>query len=333
MPLVLPLRAAITRGALVTLANWPTVLIHFVAESVYKAALAVPVLGGAFMVALLMGADVQSLLADGVTGAPNRMLGSLREAPIAMLAFLIAGGVVAVVGEILLSIVKAGTLSVLVQGDRTAGEIQRSPVKLAAIRTASAYRLSVVLDSVRQFQGRAALLGAWVGGSKVLIGFAYVMAVTSGFQWAAASPWAPAWPLLVLVGTSVSVVSLTVANLLFDLMRVVIVTDDCRLGEAARRVRTFLLADARQVLGIFAIMALVTMLATPASVVGTAGLTVVAWAPLAGLIVLPLQIAFWIVRGLFFQYAGLATLSAYQTQYRRFSSPKPVAVPVQVHEA
>ena len=64
----------------------------------------------------------------------------------------------------------------------------------------------------------------------------------------------------------------------------------------------------------------------------TAGLSVVAWVPLAGIIVLPLQLAFWIVRGLFFQYAGLTTLSAYQTQYRRFAAPKPTAVPAQVHE-
>ena len=56
MSSVLPLRAAITRGALITLANWPTVLIDFIVESIYNLALAVPVIGGAFMLALLMGA-------------------------------------------------------------------------------------------------------------------------------------------------------------------------------------------------------------------------------------------------------------------------------------
>jgi hypothetical protein len=126
---------------------------------------------------------------------------------------------------------------------------------------------------------------------------------------------------------------LTAANLIFDLMRVVIATDDCRVSDAARRVRTFLLVDSRQVLGIFGAMALLVLGALGVSLLATAGLTVVAWAPLAGIIVLPLQLAFWIVRGLFFQYAGLATLSAYQTQYRRFAAPKPMAVPAQVHQA
>ena len=262
MSSVLPLRAAITRGALITLANWPTVLIDFIAESIYKLALAVPVIGGAFMVALLMGADIQTLLADGVAVAAERMLGPLGQAPIALLAFLSAVGVVAFGGEILMFIVKSGTLAVLVQGERTAGEVHRTPIRLTALRTAAAYTVDSVLQGARRFQRRAALLAAWLGGVYVLIGAAWVMAVNYGFQWAAASPWASVWPLLVVLATSVSAVSLTAANLIFDLMRVVIITDDCRVSDAARRVRTFLLADARQVLGIFGVMALLHVVAT-----------------------------------------------------------------------
>ena len=152
--------------------------------------------------------------------------------------------------------VKSGTLAVLVQGERTAGEIHRTPIRLTALRTASAYTVDSVLQGTRRFQRRAALLAAWLGGVYVLVGAAWVLAVNYGFQWAAASPWASVWPLLVVLATSVSAVSLTAANLIFDLMRVVIITDDCRVSEAARRVRTFLLADARQVLGIFGVMAL-----------------------------------------------------------------------------
>ena len=333
MPSVLPLRAAITRGALITLANWPTVLIDFLVESIYNLALAVPVIGGAFMLALLLGADIRTLLADGVLVAADRVLGALGQAPTALLAFSGALGLVGFVGAILMFIVKSGTLAVLVQGERTAGEIQRAPIRLSALRTAAAYSLESVLRESRRFQRRAVLLAAWLGAVYVLVGSAYVMAVNYGFQWAAASRWAPAWPLLVVIATSIFVVSLIAANLIFDLMRVVIVTDDCRVSEAARRVRTFLLADARQVLGIFGVMAVLLFGAHAAALVGTAGLSVVAWAPFVGIIVLPLQLAFWIVRGLFFQYAALATLSAYQTQYRRFAAPKPVAVPAQVHGA
>lgn len=329
---VLPLRAAITRGALITLANWPIVLIGFIAECIYNLALAVPVIAGAFMLAL-MGADVQSLLADGTMAAIDRMLGPLRQAPVALFAFLLAAGLVAFAGSILMFIVKTGTLAVLVEGEHTAGEIQRQPIRLSALRTASAYSVAAVVDGARRFQRRTALLAAWLGAVYVVVGSAYVLTVTYGFQWAVESPWGSAWPLLVAIATSVGVVSLAAANLLFDLMRVVIVTDDCRVSEAARRVRTFLLADARQVLGIFGVMGMVQLISWAASFAGTAGLTVAAWAPLLGLIVLPLQLVFWIVRGLFDQAAALATLSAYQTQYRRFAKPKAGAVPVLLHEA
>jgi hypothetical protein len=57
-------------------------------------------------------------------------------------------------------------------------------------------------------------------------------------------------------------VGVTAANLLFDLTRVVIVTDDCGVRAALARVRAFLLEDARQVLGIFGAMGTILLLAT-----------------------------------------------------------------------
>lgn len=337
MPSVLPLRAAITRGALITLANWPTVLIDFIVESIYNVALAVPVIGGAFMVALLMGADIGTLLADGTVVAAERVLVPLGQAPIALLAFWGAIGVVAFGGAGLMFIVKSGTLAVLVHGERMAGEIERPPIRWSALRTAATYTVASVLREARKFQRRALLLTAWLGGVYLVIGLSWAMAVTYGFPWAAASPFASAWLLLVVAVTSAGVVGWIAANLVFDLMRVVVVTDDCGVNDAARRVLRFLLADARQVLGIFGVMALLGGVTIVVSLVGTAGLSVVAWAPLVGIVVLPLQLAFWIVRGLFVQYAALATLSAYQTQYRRFAAPmpatKPVALAEQVQEA
>ena len=62
------------------------------------------------------------------------------------------------------------------------------------------------------------------------------------------------------------------------------------------------------------------------------GLTLIAFVPLAGFVFVPLQIAFWVARGLVFQYMSLATLCAYQTQYRRFSAPGTAPVRLRVHE-
>ena len=72
MASALPLRAALERGALLTVANWPILVIEFAIESLFKFALAVPVVGGAFMVAVLVGADVGSLFDEGLQAAGNR---------------------------------------------------------------------------------------------------------------------------------------------------------------------------------------------------------------------------------------------------------------------
>jgi len=318
MSSALTLRAALTRGAIVALANWQVVVIEFIAESVYKVAMGVPVVGGAFMVAVLLGADIRAILSAGLLSAAEQILMPLANAPAALLAFIAALSVVGVGGAVLMFVVKAGTLAVIVRGEATAGDLYRRAGGLAIIREARAYSLGSLLDAVRRFERRAALLALWLGVSYVGLGSVYLLAVGYGFRWAAESEWSAVWPLLVLIATSAGVVSVAALNLLFDLARVVMVTDDCSVRAAMARVRVFLMADARQVLGIFGAMGGLLLVATAASLAATAGLTLVSWVPLVGLLFVPLQVAFWIVRGLLFQYMSLTTLSAYQSQYRRF---------------
>ena len=307
------------RGAIVALANWPVVLIEFVAESVYKFAMGVPIVGGAFMVALLLGADIKSLLGESLWSAAEQILVPLGNAPAALLAFLVALSVVGVGGAMLMFIVKAGTLAVLVRGEAAAGDLHRRTVGLSFAREARAYSLASLWEATRRFQRRAARLAFWLGLSYVAIGGLYLLAMGYGFVWVIESDWSPAWPLLVLLATSGALVSIAAVNLWFDLTRVVMVTDDCSVRDASRRARAFILADARQVLGIFGAMGTIFLAATAASLAATAGLTLVAWVPLVGLLFVPLQVAFWIVRGLLFQYMSLTTLAAYQSQYRRFA--------------
>jgi hypothetical protein len=329
----LTLRAAITRGALVSLANWQIVVIDFVIETLFKVAVAVPVVGGAFMVAVLLDVEVASLLDDGFLTAVDRIWVALGSAPVAFAAFLAAVTVASIGGAMLMFIAKAGTLFVLVQGDRSASELQRSPLGSSGLRSARVFALAEVLAAMRHFRRRAAMLALWLGCADFVVSVGCLWGVGYSFQWAASAGWVQAWPLLVFVVASAGFITLTASNLLFDLVRVVVINDDCGLGVAFRRVRLFLLADARQVLGIFGTMSIITIFAMLASATTTWGLALVAWVPLAGLIVLPLQAAFWIVRGLFFEFSGLTTLSAYQTQYRRFSSPGPAAATLQVQEA
>jgi len=124
----------------------------------------------------------------------------------------------------------------------------------------------------------------------------------------------------VLVATAVGVVTIALVNLVYDLLQVIIVTDDCSVGTAAARLRTFIIKDSRQVIGIFAVMGGLVVIATAAALFAAAGVAVIAWLPFVSLIVVPLQTAAWLARGLVFQFMELSALAAYQTQYRRFSS-------------
>ena len=332
MTSALSLRAALKRGALVTAANWPVVFIDFTIESAFKFAMAVPVIGGALMVAVLLGSDLRALFGEGgVRATADLVFGSLASAPIALGAFLAAITLVAFGGGVIMAVVKAGTLAVLVGAERGAGDVHRPPLRVESFQRASAYTLATVLDGVRHYRRRALLLATWLGIAYMVIGLAYVTALTLGFRLVSASSWSAAWPLLVLIVTSTGAIAITVINLTYDLMRVIVTTDDCGMKERQRALRFD--KDARQVLGIFGVMSMVLALVTAASVFATAGLTLIAWVPFAGLILLPLQAAAWLIRGLVFQYLGLLTLSAYQTQYRRRAGADDVEIdrPVRIN--
>ena len=131
--------------------------------------------------------------------------------------------------------------------------------------------------------------------------------------------WASVWPLAVAVITSAGLVGVAGINLFFDLTRIVVVVEDCGIRAGWVRLWRFLVADARHVLGIFGVMGAVAAVATAAALVATAGLALISWVPIAGLIVVPLQVVAWLVRGLIFQFMDLTTMVAYEAQYRRFS--------------
>jgi hypothetical protein len=309
------------------------VFIDFTIESVFKFALAIPVIGGALMVAVLLGSDLRTLFAEGVRATADLVLGSLASAPIALGAFLAAIGIVAFGGGVIMAVIKGGTLAVLVNGERSAGDVHRPPLRSETFRRTSVYTLPAMLTGVRQFRRRAIVLACWLAAAYLLAAVLFIAGLTAGFRIVGDSSWSAAWPLIVLGVTSTGVITITAINLTYDLMRVIVTTDNCGLGAAFARLRAFVVQDARQVLGIFGVMSVVLALVTAVSVFMTAALTLIAWVPFAGLILLPLQAAAWLIRGLVFQYLGLLTLSAYQTQYRRLGSPADFSIepPVRIN--
>lgn len=329
------LRAAIKRGAMLVTANWPIVPIDFVVESFCRLALALPIVGGALMAGSLGGLDVRSVLSAGLGETADLVVGSLSAAPGALAAFLGALALVAVGGEAVQFIVKAGTLSVLVAADRQAGELQRLPFGIDTVRRARAFRLEILVEAGRRFARRGLILACWLGLVYSVVAGVYLALVSWGL-FGAGSRWIPAWSAIVLVATSAAVVVVAVANLAYTLLRVVIVTDDCSIGVAVRRLGRFVVEDARQVIGIFAVIGGIEIVAAAAALVAAAGLAPIAYLPIVSLAIVPIQIAMWILRGLVFESLALCSVAAYQTQYRRFSEarwPLPVTARTETDEA
>ena len=76
------LKFSLKRGALVTAANWPVVLVQFVADTLFKTLLAVPIVGGLVLVALVVGGDPFEMLRLGASQIISTMVGVLLAQPI-----------------------------------------------------------------------------------------------------------------------------------------------------------------------------------------------------------------------------------------------------------
>lgn len=315
----LPLGAALKRGGLLVAANWAVVLLDFSIGLLYMLVVAVPVLGGALMVSVLGGRDLRDAVTAGIGPTADVVLGSLASAPVALLAFLGALAAAAIGAEAIAFIVKSGTLAVIVEADRGTDAIEAEPIGTETLLRAQVFRLETVVVAARHFARRSVTLALGLGSIYGVLALAYVGLVTYGVSSGPAPRWAIPLPVLVFVATSLGIVSATAATLTFNLLRVVLVTDDCDVREAVSRLRVFVIEDARQVLGIFSVVGGVELFAGAAALLATAGLAPIAYLPFAGLLIVPLQLALWVLRGLLFEALSLASLSAYQTQYRRFS--------------
>jgi hypothetical protein len=67
--------------------------------------------------------------------------------------------------------------------------------------------------------------------------------------------------------------------------------------------------------GVFGVVRALVVAAMLASALAWSGVGLIAFVPLVGLAVFPLQIAALLVRGLVFEYLGLTALGAYVTLY------------------
>ncbi|MGD9904635.1 MAG: hypothetical protein AB7U83_14315 [Vicinamibacterales bacterium] len=312
-------RTAIKRGALVAAANWPVVVVQFVADTIFTALLAVPVVGGAMLVVLTSGLAPGDLIRLGIRRAVPAVAAALLAHPVALAAFLLAVLLVLLGGSLLLALIKGGTIAVLVAAERDAGPIEDPPLRLAAVRAASRFSLELATAGAQRLFGRFA-----VAGGLLLVAYAAVFGAAAFALIGGGTP-NSAWAAARIAAITVAVgAAVTVVNLVYLLTQIAIAVDDCDVRTAIGRMLGLLAAAPAAVGLVFASTLSLLALGVAASLLATAALGLIAFVPFVGLAALPLQLAAWFVRGLVFQYVGLTALVAYVQLYRR-SRPGGVA--------
>lgn len=314
------LKTSLKRGALVAAANWPLVAIQFVAESTLKLLLAVPVVGGLFLVVLLLEGNADELLAGDVRDVIASVFGAMRQNAAALVAFSAAFATVMLGGSALTFVVKAGTVSLLAAAEAKAGPIERPPVRFRYLGRASTVAIEPFLAACARLWRRYLKLGALLLLIYGLTAAAYLLFVVGGLAVAGNPGVLLGWTMAAALASSVLVVWITLVNFFYLLTQMVIAVEDVGVRRAMWGALRFVAGSLREVAGIFGLVLLLAIVATVASIVATAGLGLINLVPVLGLAVLPLQIAAWLVRGFVFQYLALTALCAYLTQYRHYKS-------------
>jgi hypothetical protein len=326
MPLTEPIKVALKRGALVTAANWEVVLIQFVAESAFKALLVVPVVGAAFLVTLLVGSSVEEIVAGDLRQTLAIAIAALGEHRTALGAYLLGVAVVLVGGSLLMFVVKAGSVGVLVDADRSGPPVERPPLRVETVRQAELFSLERFSESSTRFRLRFIRLG---------IGLLSVYGITIGlylvalvFLYRASSAWDLAWlgTLGAAVASTVLVAAITLINLVYLLLQVLVVARDISVARAIGDLPGFVRGERSLVSGVFVVVLLLVLMATAASILATAAVGFIGFVPIVGLAMLPLQLLAWIGRGLLFEFLGLAALTTYAGLVRRATAASARAV-------
>jgi hypothetical protein len=306
------LKPLLKRGALITVANWPVVLVQFVADSLLKLLVGVPIVGGFLLLVLVVG---QELPATGsLRDVAVAVLDALGAHPVALAAFLLSLAIAVLGGSALTFVVKAGSVSVLAAAHLPPEALEQGPVRWRHIQAARTATVDEFLEGCRRLWRRFLRLGLILLAVYGLALLLYLVLIVGG-RWLPVES-AAAWSFVAAVASMVLVVGLTLANLFYLLIQMVMAADDVGVRVATGRALAYLRREGRAVAGVFLVVLSLVIVGTVASIIAAAALGLISFVPLVGLAVFPLQAIAWLVRGLVFQFIGFAALGAYLSLYR-----------------
>jgi len=308
------LKHLLKRGALLTAANWPIVAIQLTAETTFQVLLGVPVIGAAILVAVLLGTDLAELMRGSLRDVFTTVGSALLSEPVALVAFITAFSVALFGGCALMFVVKGGTVEIMRAANAAAGPIERAPLTIDNLRTASAFTLQRFTAGCARYYRPYIALGVCLMIVYAATIAAYVAVIVAGYRTAEGHALSIGWrvvaePAILLVAWT------TLVNFLYLLVQVAIAVEGVGVVSGIRCVARFVRRQFRELAALFGVVVGLVVAATLASALAWSGVGLVAFVPLVGLAVFPLQLVALVVRGLVFEFLGLTTLGAYLTLY------------------
>jgi hypothetical protein len=316
----LDLKLLLKRGGLLAAANWPVVAIQFAAQTTFQVLLAVPIVGAAVLVAVLLGGDLANLLQGSMREIFATITDALVSEPFALGAFITAFVIALVGGSVLMFLVKGGTVDVMLAANEQVGPIERQPLTLTALGQAAAFSIPRFIGGCGRLFRPYLTLGLVLMVSYAVTAAGYLAFIVYGYQAAGDGVLFIGWTFLAAIGTVGLFLWITAINVVYLLLQIATAAGHPTLGDAARQVARFTRAEFRELSGIFVVVFGMIVAAWFASALAWSGVGLIAFVPLVGLAVFPLQMAALLLRGLAFEYIGLTAMGAYLTLYRRHAA-------------
>ncbi len=314
------LKLLLKRGGLLAAANWPVVVIQFAAQTTFQVLLAVPVIGAAVLVAVVLGGDLGNLLQGSMRELFTTVTNALMSEPFALGAFIVAFAIALVGGSVLMFLVKGGTVDVMLAANEQVGAIERQPLTLTAVSEAAAFSIARFIRGCGRLFQPYLRLGLLLMVAYALTGAAYLAFIVYGYRAAGDGILFVGWTFMAAVATLALFLWITAINLVYLLLQIAVAAGHPTLGDAARKVARFSRAEFKELSSIFIVVFGMVVAAWLASTLAWTGVGLIAFVPLVGLAVFPLQIAALILRGLVFEYIGLTAMGAYVTLFRRYEA-------------
>ena len=317
------MRQLLTRGLLLTVANWPVVAMQWLAEAVFQACLALPVFGVAVVGAMVFAGRLPELLSGDTRALLAMLVTALINQPVTLTVFAVAFGLALLGGSTLLIAVKAGSLSVLVQADAVGATSTPSGWRMTTLRQLRTFSVPLFWAGMRLRGRRFLQLAAWLALVYALVGTLYVVGIVTGYQWADEGRWHDLWTRAVAASTVLLFLAVTAVNVFYLLMQIALASEPIGLRLALRRVRGFVRARVGVLTALFLAVSFGLALAWIASAVLWTGVGLVAVLPVVGIAMVPLQLVGWAVRGVVFEFITVVAMSVYVALYRDFYGRNP----------